>query len=293
MKKLYIIPSLAIATMTFFSFQSTESGKVEQFVATKHLFSGGGQTGLTGAPTEGNCTQCHNGSVLDGTNEHQFQVLDATLNAVSNYSVGAQYTVSLQLTSDPAKKGFSATVVDGSGTMAGTFTGSGIGGTQDFSGGGRDYVSHTASSNTSANTLWAWTWDAPATDMGDVTFYVASNEANDDGATNGDMIYLSQHTLGSTASISETKVVAASFKAGYAVEGNQVIVDFNSLNTGEMFFNLVDLNGRSVYTKKMSNAMIGANHQAIALPSSIENGIYVVNFFVDNKAMSAKIMVQK
>ena len=67
MKKSYILPSLALASLGFFAFQQaeTETGVVEKFTK-EHLFSGGGQSGLTGAPSENNCTQCHNdGSVQD------------------------------------------------------------------------------------------------------------------------------------------------------------------------------------------------------------------------------------
>ena len=57
--------------------------------------------------------------------------------------------------------------------------------------------------------------------------------------------------------------------------------------------NLTDLNGRSVFTYDLDQALIGDNHEKIKLPESIENGIYVVHFFVGNKGMSANVMVQK
>jgi hypothetical protein len=56
---------------------------------------------------------------------------------------------------------------------------------------------------------------------------------------------------------------------------------------------LVDLNGRSVFTYDMGNAQIGENKEKIVLPNDLKNGIYVVNMFVNNNAMSQKIMIQK
>ena len=291
MKKNYILGITAIASIAFLSFQSTNTGVVESFKKS-HIFGGGGQSALTGAPGENNCTQCHSGSVQDGTAENTFIVLDGTT-PVTNYTVGQSYTVSLQMASNPSKKGFSAVVLDGTNTNAGSFTGMGIGGTQDFTGGGRNYVSHTSASNTDATTFWLWTWVAPATDVGTVTFYVASNSANDDGATSGDMIYLSQHLMGSTASISEEAAVEANFTAGYASNGNKLIVDFNSLTVGNMNLNLVDMNGRSVFSSDLGESQIGENNESVVLPSELEGGIYIVNFFVGNKAMSSKIMIQK
>jgi len=297
MKRLYILPSLAIAAMGFFAFQSSIStGKIGTFIETSHMFSSGNQPGLTGAPGENNCTMCHSGSVLDGSVQNEFSLVNASFQPVSSYIPGDSYTATLQLASNPAKKGFSSTTLDeATNSMAGTLTGMGIGGTDDFQNVGmtRDYVSHTAASNTNAITLWSWTWDAPASDVGDVIFYIASNETNDDGSTAGDAIYLSEHTINSTLSVDEIESNDAAFTAGYSVDGNKVIIDFNSLVADEMYFNLVDLNGKSVFTYDLEKSLIGKNKQAISLPAEIENGIYVVNFFVGNRAMSAKIMVQK
>jgi hypothetical protein len=294
MKKNYLIIGLAAVSMGFFAFQNDSEMKESVISAkAKHMFGGGGQSALTGAPGENNCTQCHSGSVLDGSQENVFAVVNAQFQPVTEYNPGDTYTVSVDLVSDPAKKGFSATALDGTDAMAGSFTESGIGGTQDFSAGGRDYVSHTNTSNTSSTQLWAWTWTAPATNVGDVTFYVASNSANDDGATSGDMIYLSEHTIGSFASVNEESIAESSFNAGYNASANKVVVDFTSLTSGDMFFNLVDMNGKSVYSKSMSSALVGENKHSVMLPASIDNGMYVVNFFVGNKAMSANILVQK
>lgn len=291
MNKNYILGSLAVAAIGLFAFKSTNNGKVEVYTNKVHMFSSGGQSGLTGAPGEANCTQCHTGTVQDGSVENQVTVVDAALSPVTTYIPGATYTVSVQLTSNPNKKGFSATILDLTDTKAGAMVGSGIGGTQDFAVGAREYVSHTSVSNTGA--IWAWSWTAPATDVGDIIIYVASNVTNDDGATSGDIIYTSQTVLGSTASVSTLNAQEYSFNAGYSIESNSVSIDFNSLNSGNMFFNLVDMNGKSVFSYEMGNASIGENKELIALPDYIENGMYVVNYFVGNRSMSAKIMVQK
>lgn len=296
MNKNYFIIGLAAVSMGIFAFQNDTQMKVESGVASalKHKQNGGGQSGLTGAPGEGNCTQCHIGSVLDGSSENVFSLLNAQLQPVTSYNPGDTYTVGLQLSSDPAKKGFSATALDPSNSMAGSFTGDGsVGGTQDFSSGGRDYVSHTLTSNTDSTPLWAWTWTAPSTNVGDVTFYVASNVANGNNQQTGDMIYLSQHVFGSVASVSEEKSLEHSFNAGYNPTTNSVVVDFTSLTADAMSFNLVDMSGKSVYSKSMSDALVGSNKHTIPLPSSVENGMYVVNFFVGNNPMSTKILVQK
>lgn len=283
---------MALASLGFFAFQhaTTETSVVEKF-NKEHLFSAGGQSGLTGAPGENNCTQCHSGNVLAGDSENSFALLDGTT-PVTSYAPGSTYTATLQLTSSPSKSGFSSTTLDGSDNMAGSLIGAGIGGTQNFASGGRDYVSHTATSTTGSG-QYAWSWVAPATDVGSVTFYIASNVTNDNGGTSGDMIYVSTHTIGSTASIDENEAHDPKFVAGYNATTNKLVVDFNSLAIGEMHLNLIDMNGRSVFTYNLGQSELGENTETLTLPSELGEGMYVVHFFVGNKAMTANILVKK
>ncbi len=294
MNKFYILPSLALVSLGFFAFQQTTStgnGVVEKF-KKEHFQTSGGQSGLTGAPGESNCTQCHSGSVLSGTGQNIVSLLSG-VTPVTSYTPGSTYTVTLSLTSNPSKRGFSAVALTDADVNAGTTIGAGIGGTQNFTAAGRQYVSHTTASAASASPF-AWSWVAPATNVGNVTFYVASNAANDDSGTAGDMIYLSQHVItpAAGAGIEETSN-EANFEAGYNMATNKLVVGFNYLGIGEMHLNLVDLNGRSVFTYDLGQSEIGENKETIALPASLQEGMYIVHFFVGNKAMSANILVKK
>lgn len=295
MTKALIFPVLAIAVMALFSFiERTPSQSITKYI---RAHSYGGQAEKTGAPGENNCTYCHAGTVQDGTTENVLLVKDASSQPVSSYFPGQHYTISLSLNSNPIKKGFSSTVLDNLDQMAGSLTGLGLGGTQGFESFGlaRDYVSHTTASNTGATTEWSWTWHAPSTNVGDVTFYVATNIANDNGESSGDMIYLSQYVISidPTAGVAQAKSVQEDFKAGYSSENNTIGISFTSRVADNMYFNLLDLNGKSVYTYDMDRSMIGDNKHFISLPQEIKNGAYVINFFVGNKAMSAKVLVQK
>lgn len=258
------------------------------------LNAGGAVTGKTGAPGESNCTECHVGTTLDGTGTNVLTVLNGA-SPVSNYVPGTTYNVTLSLNSGDVKEGFSSTVLDlSTNSMAGSFTGANGFGTAISSASGRDYATHTASSNTSSNFFWSWEWDAPATDVGPVKFYVATNIANGNNNITGDVIYLSEHLFGSTASgLNDQVMNLSNFKAGYAANENKVIVNFSSMTVDKMFFNLVDMNGKSAYTSSLGISQIGENSASVSLPVDLKSGIYVVNFFVGNKAMSDKIMVQK
>lgn len=294
MKKNYILLAVLTASVGFFSFQHSSNSELGNYNLNSHIQSGGGQPGLTGAPGENNCTQCHVGTVQDGSTENALIVLDG-ITPVTQYTPGNSYTVSVSMNSNPAKKGFSATALDGNTAMAGMFTGDGtIGGTQDFTNtpGTRTYVSHTASSNTSSQSSWLWTWTAPTAGTGDVTFYVAANAANNNGNTSGDVIYLSTHTISEANASVEVNTFEYGFKAGYNVTNREVVLDFNSNTIDDMVVNVVDMNGKSVYSEKLGKSELGENSERVRLPQEINGGIYVIHFFVGNKAMSSKIMVQ-
>jgi len=285
-----ILIALFGTSIGFLAFQKAPSDLsiIEKF--TKHRQNAGGQSGLTGAPGESNCTQCHSGSVLDGSSQNLVSIFDGTT-VVTEYIPGNTYTVLLELSSAPAKGGFSATVLDGSDVKAGSLIGAGIGGTQNFSVAGRDYVSHTSGSNTAGQ--WAFTWVAPATNVGDVRFFFASNAANNNNNTSGDMIFLSQSLISpSSASVKEI-TSDKQFTAGYNATTNKLTIKFDYIAVGDMHLNLVDMNGNSVFTSELGLSVSGSNKKSVALPSSLSEGMYIVNFFVDNNVMSAKIFVKK
>ena len=258
------------------------------FGSNTHKNSGGAGAGKTGAPGEQNCTSCHSGSALDGSNENVLQVLNGAT-PVTSYVPGQTYTIALAMSSNPAKKGFQATVLDGSNAMAGTFT---AGTNTSINGSVKKYANHKSTSNTSTTVLWGWTWVAPSTDVGPVTFYVATNKANNNGNDNGDVIYLSQHVIGSTAGLVEESKMELNFNAGYNALNRQIMLSFNALNAGDLSINLVDVNGRSVFTNQLGTVSAGATKEFVTLPDHIKEGIYFVNCFVGNTPMSAKIVIR-
>lgn len=291
MNKKYIFPIAAIAIIGAFSFQKSANVEIGKF-QVGHKNASGAPAGKTGAPGEGNCTDCHSGSTQDGSTENVFILLNSSFTPVTSYVPGQSYTASVTMNSNPTKKGFQAIALNASNAMAGNFTGV-AGNTAISTSGTKKYANHTSASNTSTTTTWGWTWVAPTTDATNVTFYVATNAANNNGANSGDVIYLSQHVITSTAGIEEQEQEDANFTVGYSAENNAVVINFTNFSAGDMFLNLIDLNGKSVFSHDLGGALIGKVNQTVVLPSEIKNGIYVAHLFVNNKPMSTKIMVQK
>lgn len=290
MKKLILPLALFSVSLGIYSFKTLE---VEGFQAAPSNANGpsGGQSG---APGEQNCTSCHSGATQSGTNENLLVINNDIGFGITQYTPGATYTVNLTMASNPAKKGFQVTALNAANTMAGNF----VAGantqlkTATISGGQRKYATHKSSSNTSATQTWNWTWQAPATSEGAVTFYVATNKANNNNNDNGDVIYLSQHIfVNDDASVNEAQV-ENNFAVGYGVEKEELIISFSTLSIVPISLNLVDLQGKSVWSKKLDNASVGQNKEFVAVPKHIPNGMYVVHFFLGNKAYSAPISIQ-
>jgi hypothetical protein len=292
MKKIYLIPISVLFLGGFLSLKKAGVSNVEKYFQNNgHKNAAGSTTARTGAPGEQNCTSCHAGSAQSGASENNLFVLNG-LSPVTSYTPGSSYTVTLAMASNPAKKGFQAIALDASNNMAGNFTAQ-IGNTNVTTQGTKKYVNHTVTSNSSTTPIWLWTWAAPATQVGDVTFYVATNKANNNGQNSGDVIYLSQHVISSTLGTSEPISNESNFSAGYAASKNALVLDFTTFSAGDMHINLLDLSGKSVLNLDLGKAQIGKNLESIQLPESINNGIYIVNFFVNNTVMSSKISIQK
>ncbi|MBK8467238.1 MAG: CHRD domain-containing protein [Chloracidobacterium sp.] len=140
---------------------------------------------MTGAPGEQNCSLCH-----DDTGPGIITVF-----APANYIPGQTYQIQVQhATTDTTRLrwGFELTTLDGTNSAAGTFTDTTAFTQQDF-GDGRWYIEHTQAgtfAGTPNGATWTFDWNAPATDVGPVTFYAAGNQANNNDNPSGDQTYL-------------------------------------------------------------------------------------------------------
>lgn len=292
MKKNYFLFGVLIASSFAIAWQNSSLLDMTK-IKTSHTFVNGAPTGRTGAPGELTCATsgCHGGTAMDGTTENTFAV---TLggNAVTSYVPGQTYTVGLSLSSNPTKKGFQATVLDGTNTFAGTLTPLTAGGTASTSAMGRTYINHTSLSSTAP--AWGFEWTAPATDVGAVRFYIATNKTNNNGNTSGDQIFTSIHVLGSTAGLEEnTSSKVSDFNASFSASNSMLHLTYSSLINGASNLNIVDMSGRTVFNTELNASTIGLNKDMVRIPETIKNGMYVVHFFVDNVASSKMISIQK
>ena len=277
---------ISFLSLIFFGFQFSKNNLE---VVYSPLNSGGAGAGKTGAPGESNCTQCHAGSAQDGSNENTIIVMDGS-NPVTAYLPGQTYTVMLTMNSAPTKKGFQSTALTGANEMAGDFTGGSN--TQINSANSRKYANHTSASNSDATTSWNWSWTAPSANSGDVTFYVASNSANNNFGTSGDAIYLSQHVIGEQSTSSVNELLTPTLNAvSFIPENDEIYVALNAIIQDEIHISVVDLKGNVVYKKSLGTSALGLNTYNVAIPSDMNSGAFVVKLDVNNQQLTKLIQV--
>lgn len=240
----------------------------------------------TGAPGETNCTGCHPGTANSGTG-----TLDFNLGGTTTYVPGQIYNGTVILSQASLDKfGFVATALKNSNnTTAGTFAINDNVRTRLFSSGGRNYVSHTpcgADATTPGTINWNFTWQAPQTDVGEITIYISSLAANHSHGTSGDETYTSSILLSpSTTGIQETNSLQEI--TIYPVPSSDFItVNLESLSIRSADFTILNLAGQTVMK---GNAKI-IDHTFKIDIASLPSGAYFLNIFSANKSFISKFV---
>lgn len=284
---LVLLGLIGITSLAISAFST--KGEITKFHGNQFLNTGGAPAGRTGAPGEASCIACHTGSVLDG---------NAGINVLELSTGGTEYvpddlnTLQLTFTDASNKNGFQLVVLNDADQMAGSLSVSDAVNTKSLASAffNRQYISHTADGVNL--TTWSFDWLAPAAG-GDVTFYVATNKTNSNGATNGDVVYVSQHTFTSPdlVGITQEKEISQKLTVGFQPSTNQLVLDFDVTASNELSLNVTDLSGRSVFFKNMGIYTPG-NYSDKVLLNTLETGIYNVTLFMNSKPYSGKVFVQ-
>lgn len=158
-------------------------------VIGESMYSSGVPDGLTGAPGENSCLNCHSGTSAEG---------QMHLSGLPQYyDPGATYAVTVSLEEpDQQRWGFELTAVSSDGSAAGSFAVTDPVNTvlSDNPEPNRDYVKHTAAGTYDGTVggpvTWQVDWTAPDSAIGQVTLYAAGVAANGDGGLGGDFTFL-------------------------------------------------------------------------------------------------------
>jgi len=171
-------------------------GCVFIFVLTSAINNNSGPGGgYSNAPNESSCVSCHGGSVT--TTGTALNNLRLKGNFTGNgYIPDSTYTIELTYKQTGISKfGFQITALNSSNDPIGTFTNlnsrtSKV--TATISSKTREYIQHTSTGTSTVgtdSTRWTFSWKAPNSVVGKVTFYVVVMSANNNGQNSGDAVY--------------------------------------------------------------------------------------------------------
>ncbi|MEE4177337.1 MAG: choice-of-anchor V domain-containing protein [Bacteroides sp.] len=145
-------------------------------------------TGRTGAPGEGSCGDCHSGGSYSGQ-----IIFEMGEEPVTAYTPSETYTIAFSADFNAARFGFSMTALDANDQPAGDFTVLNADNTSYVvTSNSRQYVGHKNASNLKE---WEFEWTAPASDVGNITFYYVINAADGNNGTSGDYVELGSTSL--------------------------------------------------------------------------------------------------
>jgi len=236
----------------------------------------------TGAPGEGNCTDCHN----------SFSVLAANANngsttTLSSYQVGQTYSFAMGSTTN-TNNGFQMTILDNNGDKAGSFV-AGAANTAIQSSGGREYINH--STKTQA---WTFDWTAPASDMGALTAYYSMNATNNSASTAGDEVYVGTISIASDVTNGLTNHQSQDEKINmYFDESSQELnVKYKLSEKSKISVQVVNIAGSVVESVELGSKSFGAHSEKITLNNIQTEGVYIVTMFINNGAYNRKIYLK-
>lgn len=285
MKKNHVYLALLAGSIGLLSFNSIKQNNT---VNNYHLNAEGSPGGKTGAPGDQTCTQCHSGTVQSGTGFQTVVLTNDMGQMVTNYIPGESYTVTVGMLTLNAKNGFEIVALTPTNAQAGSVSITNATTTKTVTFGGKTRITQ-KSTGTSLNN-WSFEWTAPTTNVGDVTFYLATNVSNSNNNDSGDAIRTSQHVIGSSAGIQENTAKVA-INLGYAKTSNSLTIDLTSQLNGEAAINLVDLSGKSVQFEQLGKVATGNNMLSVKLNNQLPKGVYIAHINVNNNFVSKKIYI--
>lgn len=250
--------------------------------------------GHTGAPGETGCDGCHDGTPNAGPGTLTLNWSDTS----GHYVPGQMYDAVVTLEqADRDKFGFVALALKDSGNATtGQFSIDDADRTRTFSDGPRKYVSHTpcgADAVPAGSLLWTFHWQAPATDVGAVTIYLAGLAANHNHATSGDDAYeLALHLTpaDSVASASGERLdeVQFSLHPNPILAGEQLNVRLILPQAGRLEFRLLDVAGRAVRSYELGEKVMGEQIFLLNM-GDLGNGVY----FLEGALAGRELAVEK
>ncbi|TVR79908.1 MAG: T9SS C-terminal target domain-containing protein [Chitinophagaceae bacterium] len=248
--------------------------------------------GHTGAPGELTCATagCHGGSAT-------FNNAIATINTAppgllsGGYNPGQEYNITVT-NNAPNRSlfGFSLVAIDDNGNQAGKISLSNPTKTSLVTVGGKEYVGHRDAIGDNA---WVFKWEAPDSDVGTISFHVATNASTGGGVAAGN-IFTGVLKVTTEGILTSDNLVAAGAKNVqiYPNPASEFIkVNLENSFENNPVFNLYNTSGKLV--QQFEN--LPANYQLeyiLSLNNNLNTGLYFLEIKVNEKQEYFKVFIR-
>lgn len=252
--------------------------------------SDNGKAGATGSPGENNCRNCHSTYAL---NSSLGSIAISSTMTNWEYVPGQTYQISVTVAQTGKNLfglGFEALLP--SGANAGTLT-AGTGTTiknATVSGNSRRNVVHQLNGGASAGThTFTFTWAAPATDVGPITFYAAGDACNGNGSDTGDYVYTSSQVVNPAPTGIIEEAIAPFTFSFYPNPTTEIItVNYALEQSAKVNTTIYDLTGKQIHAES-TNRFPGSQQQSIDV-SNLPAGTYLISLNVNGNSTTKRFV---
>ncbi|MDZ4823587.1 MAG: choice-of-anchor V domain-containing protein [Flavobacteriales bacterium] len=248
------------------------------------FFAGGydkedGRAGNTGSPGETTCstTSCHTGTA----DNSQGGSVTITSNIPDwEYVPGSTYIISVTVAQAGRPLfGLGVEALLPSGANGGNLvpgTGTQIK-TKTISGNVRKNIVHLEDAGlTNDSHTFEFTWEAPATNVGEITFYVAGNAANNNGLKTGDFIYTTTH-VASDGSVGVKENNQTPVLEVFCNPSLQTLnMNYTLITAAKLEIKLYSIGGKEVALLMNENIEAGQLQRTFSI-ADIKHGSYLVS----------------
>ena len=263
--------------------------------AFKTVFSNNGIAGRTGSPGETTCSNCHGAS---GTGSVLIN-LPTALQGGASYTLGQTYTISVTVSQSACNLfGFGFEALLSTGANGGTLTaGTGsVAKNATVSGISRKNLVHTLNGGTgSGSHTFSFTWQAPATNVGNVTFYTAGLAANGDNLDNtADKTYTTSVVIPAPQSvgIAENSGIDANISIFPNPATEKMSLNYTLIKNSNVKAEIFNLEGKAIELFNEHQSTGEMKYEIELAKLNLAKGIYFISLSIDgNKAITKKVVI--
>lgn len=261
---------------------------ITSFALVSFVSKKDGLEGRTGSPGETTCATagCHTGNPLNDPTGSMIIVAPTMTNW--EYVPGTTYPIEVTISRNGNNKfGIGFEALQASGANGGTLSITNGVETQIknavIGGNSRANVVHRDNGGNAPNSkTFTFNWTAPATAVGNITFYAAGNASNSNNNTSGDFIYTRSQVITPASGVSVAEIEAISAVQIYPNPADREIrVSFESYEIRDLTFGIYGIDGRLMSETSYQNNGSGSQTVLIPLMPELGQGVYFLKITGD------------